>query len=685
MPTVQHREIQGLRALAVLLVLFFHLWPRRLPGGYVGVDVFFVISGFLITSLLLREVDRTGSVRLREFWARRMRRLLPAAFLVLGVSAIGVLLLEPRLVWPQFFRETLAAGLYVENWVLALDSVNYLAATNTPSPAQHYWTLSAEEQFYVVWPLLVLLAIWLAARFAKDRRSTVLSVLAVAVVASFSYSLWITAHDPSWAYFVTPARAWEFGAGALLAFAPVARGRPHLRIALGWTGLVVLVACAFVLDAKTPMPGAAAIVVVVASGAVLWAGAPQASYSHARVLTSGAARWLGDISYSVYLWHWPLIILLPGLTGHALTTLDRLSILMATLGLAALTKAWVEDPVRRAQRFGLARPLVTFSYAGVAAVLLVVLCVVPREAVLHQDARSVAAARDLAKQPPPCFGAAAMDPRAKGCPDHALDDVIVPRPAAAVKDTPQYPVCYARAFTHPAVPCRFGKPGGRLPHVAVVGDSHARVLMSALEPLVDQGRLTADMFVTGECAWSVAPPADTAIGHQCSRWRAQVYPYLEKHAKDYDAILTTARLVTLLGTHETRVRGLSQAWSAVTTQGVPVGVVRDNPGVEDPRDNPNLCLAKVPVARANTSCAFTRAANVDRWFDALSAAQARTPGTTLIDLTDLMCSAEKCPVVIGGVDVYSDGNHLTRTFARTLAPYLYRAMVTGRLIEPQKS
>ena len=163
------REIQGLRAVAVLLVVLFHLWPGRLPGGYIGVDVFFVISGFLITSLLLREVDRSGSVSLGRFWARRMRRLLPASYLVLAVSAVGVLLLEPRLVWHQFFGEILAAGLYVENWALALGSVNYLAAQNTPSPAQHYWTLSVEEQFYLVWPLLVLLALWLAARWSRGR------------------------------------------------------------------------------------------------------------------------------------------------------------------------------------------------------------------------------------------------------------------------------------------------------------------------------------------------------------------------------------------------------------------------------------------------------------------------------------------------------------------------------------
>ena len=206
----------------MLLVVLFHLWPRPVPGGYIGVDVFFVISGFLITSHILREVDRTGSVSLAQFWARRIRRLLPASYLVLVVSAVAVLVFVPRLVWQQFFGEILAAALYVENWTLAFNSVDYLAAENTPSPAQHYWTLSAEEQFYLVWPLLVLLGLWLASdgsgagrrtgglRGAGRRHSSPRSATRCGSPPP----------TPAWAYFVTPARAWEFGAGALLAFAP---------------------------------------------------------------------------------------------------------------------------------------------------------------------------------------------------------------------------------------------------------------------------------------------------------------------------------------------------------------------------------------------------------------------------------------------------------------------------------
>ena len=461
------QEIQGLRALAVVLVVLFHLWPGRVSGGYVGVDVFFVISGFLITAHLLREVDREGSVDLARFWARRMRRLLPAAYVVLLASAVGTLVLVPQLLWRQFLGELTAAALYVENWALAIGSVDYLAADNAPSPAQHYWTLSAEEQFYLVWPLLVLAGLWVAKvasdrrnrREAVDQRRAVFFVLAVTTAASLGYSLWITASNGAWAYFVTPARAWEFGAGALLAFAPAASGvlAPRLRAALGWLALVVLLSSAIVLDESTPMPGTAAIWVVAASAALIWVEAPAVDWAPARLLVTGPARYLGDISYSVYLWHWPLIILLPYVTEHPLTSLDRLSVLLATVGLAALTKRWVEDPVRTGHRFGLPRPRVTFAYAALGAAAVVMVCVVPRLELTRELEATQRAAAQLTEEPPRCFGAAARDPQSQGCPNPDLEGVVVPAPEVVREDYPQYGRCATPAIGEPLEPCRFGQ------------------------------------------------------------------------------------------------------------------------------------------------------------------------------------------------------------------------------------
>ncbi|MFV0252273.1 MAG: acyltransferase family protein, partial [Beutenbergiaceae bacterium] len=232
-------EVQGLRAIAVGVVVLFHLWPLRMPGGYVGVDVFFVISGFLITSHLYREVERTGTVRLLDFWARRIRRLLPASLLVLAVSLVLVLAWVPTTQWLTNARELIASALYVENWALAADAVDYLAEGNQPSVAQHFWSLSVEEQFYLIWPLLMLAALALAVRTGWNRRYAMVAALSLVGGASFVWSIWATSQDRASAYFITPTRVWEFAIGAAIALVPLAPGL-LARVLLGWAGLAAI-------------------------------------------------------------------------------------------------------------------------------------------------------------------------------------------------------------------------------------------------------------------------------------------------------------------------------------------------------------------------------------------------------------------------------------------------------------
>ena len=224
-PVVDRRavrpEIQALRALAVAIVVVCHFWPDVLPGGFVGVDVFFAISGFLITSHLVREVERTGTVSIPGFWARRARRILPAALFVLMVCAAATVAFVPTVHWQQFFTEIRWSALYGENWQLAHTAVDYFAASDGRSPVQHYWSLAAEEQFYLVWPLLIFAA-------AMVHRRAIAVTLAGVTALSFAASISMTSSDPATAYFVTPTRAWEFGLGGLLARRRgPARGRRH--------------------------------------------------------------------------------------------------------------------------------------------------------------------------------------------------------------------------------------------------------------------------------------------------------------------------------------------------------------------------------------------------------------------------------------------------------------------------
>ncbi|BDZ62822.1 hypothetical protein GCM10025873_26130 [Demequina sediminis] len=241
-------DIQALRALAVTLVVVYHLWPTRLTGGYVGVDVFFVISGYLITSHMWREAVETGGIRLGRFWARRARRLLPSALTVLLVTAVASIWLLPAATVGSSLKEILASVFYGENWFLAASSVDYQAAESAASPVRHYWSLSVEEQFYVMLPLLLVGAIWFARRARLPHRRVVMGVIVSAALASFGYGLWLTAVSPA-AYFSTFTRLWEFAFGAVVA---IAVGRVSGRPWIAALGLVLIVGSAVAFDAATP-------------------------------------------------------------------------------------------------------------------------------------------------------------------------------------------------------------------------------------------------------------------------------------------------------------------------------------------------------------------------------------------------------------------------------------------------
>ncbi|WP_431279761.1 acyltransferase family protein [Leifsonia poae] len=365
-------EIQALRAVAVAAVVLYHFWPPVVTGGYVGVDVFFAISGFLITGHLLREVAATDRIGLAQFWARRARRLLPASLLVLLVTAIAVLVWVPSIFWLPFFRETIASALYVENWTLAADSVDYLAANAVPTAVQHYWSLSAEEQFYLIWPLVILAGLWASTRVRRfSRRRVIFVVLSVVTAASLAASVALTTSSPSVAYFITPTRAWEFGLGGLLALAlgtfdegmgrRIGQRIDKVRPILAWAGWIAIAYAVFRFSAATPFPGYTALLPVGGALLVIAAGSPARWWAPTSIVGIRPVQWVGDVSYSIYLWHWPLLIVAPYVVGHAsLTLIEKVALLALTVVLAWATKRWVEDPVRRARLFTARKPRWTF-------------------------------------------------------------------------------------------------------------------------------------------------------------------------------------------------------------------------------------------------------------------------------------------------------------------------------------
>ena len=665
-------EIQALRAVAVLTVVVFHVWPEAMPGGFVGVDVFFAISGFLITAHLLREVQRTGTLSLWQFWARRARRLLPASLLTLFVCAVGTLVLVPQLYWQQFLTEIGTSTAYVQNWQLASDAVDYFAADNRESPVQHFWSLSAEEQFYIVWPLLILVAAWTA-----RRRLAAFVVLSTVTGLSLWYSIAETASNPAAAYFVTPTRAWEFGAGGLLAFAGARSTLPDgVRALLSWAGLAAVVYAAVFYSTETAFPGWAAAVPVAGALAVIHAGLPQARWGPSPLLRLRPAQFVGDISYSVYLWHWPLLIFAPFAFAEMTTTQTRIVVPLATLLLAWATKVLVEDPVRRSAWLS-AQPRMTFACsAGATAVLAVILL----GGTSHVEAQIRAAERQslsLVSTGPKCFGAAARA-GGKPCENPALRRKVVPLPVAA-KDEENAPCPNFRKESAVSV-CEFGAPrDGAQKTVALLGDSHASHWRAALD-LVARRRGWHGLSVTRtSCVFSAATkitPEPTRS--QCLRWVDSVPGFFERHPE-----IDTVFIVGLTGgvvhvpkgrtMFQAKMNGVRRAWQTLPGTVKHVIVIRDTPRITSSTVE---CIddAIAAGARPGIACAVPRKGALDEDPATVAARKEHSPRVQAIDLTSVLCSSRLCYPVIGGALVYKDLHHFTLVFAKTLAAPLERKL-----------
>jgi peptidoglycan/LPS O-acetylase OafA/YrhL len=662
------------------MVVLYHLWPGRLPGGFAGVDVFFVISGFLITSHLLRELASTGRVQLLRFWSRRARRLLPAAYTVIAVSAVALVVWAPELRWSVNFHEMLAASAYFENWQLAHEAVDYLAASNDPSVVQHYWTLSVEEQFYLCWPL-ILLGAWLLARRGRPARFVAV-VIGLLTVASFGYSLWMTTHDAAAAYFVTPVRVWEFGAGALLACA--ARRLPSAGEAtawwslLSWGGVAALLATAFTYSGTTPFPGWAALLPAAGAAAVIAAGMPAGRLSPAWLMRLGPVQWLGGISYALYLWHWPLLVLGPDILGHPLGPIDRVGVLALTLVLAWLSTRFLEHPFRAWHPITTLRPAAVIGATVLVAGTMVGGTLTGSHAAEVRIASEQASAQRIVASTPPCLGAAAMAP-GHPCANPGLSHLMVPAPAAAQIDVPNYPGCFDNYDDDGLLDCSFGDLSDQaIPHVALIGDSHAQMYLPELVQLAQEGRITVQAQLKAACPWEAPPAARAgAYGPGCASFRQKVAGWIRQQTPGLDVIITGARFDDLPGTPGQQAHDIAAAWDVANAAGVPVIGVVDNPYRPD---DPTACLADVdPHSLTAGTCAAPRGTTLARPEPTRRAAQLADDGRA-VDLTDLYCGPRWCPAVIGGITVYRDISHITTTYARTLTPYLWRRLkATGLL------
>ncbi|GAB2466734.1 peptidoglycan/LPS O-acetylase OafA/YrhL [Conyzicola lurida] len=664
-------DLQALRAVAVLAVIVNHMWPDVLPGGYIGVDVFFVISGYLITSHLLRESRSTGKIRLGAFWARRARRLLPAALLVLAVCAVFTVIRLPMPVWENSLYQIGAAAVYVLNWLLASNSLDYFAQGDAQTVVTHYWSLSVEEQFYLVWPLILLVVAWLTFRRAKR---TQVVVTAVAFAGIFLLSLaWATygiSHTPAATYFQTTARAWEFAAGGLIALLPVFSEVIRRRlIPLVWVGWALILGSTVLFDGQSGVPGPAALIPVVGVALVIAIGEVDHAWSPKQLTEFRPVQIVGDVSYAAYLWHWPLIVAAPWVLHRAISDQDKFTILAITFILALLTKRFVEDPVRLGP---LARVRPRWILVMTVAAMAVVLIPTAAGVYTLRD-RGASVAAELAaesRDPGECFGAQAELGTADCSDSRELADrsyLLASGQFNLISSTTGGTVCDDIPIDNGVLrSCSFGEPEGEQSlDIAIVGDSHAEMWSGALDTIASVHDARIHTFLKGGCAATadlavaaaVSSPEEVAA---CKIWRPAMIPMIAEDP-DIDVVITTARanIYTSGGQPDTG-EGYVEAWNTWLDAGKHVIVIADTPAfsttaagcvAETQSSSTDECTMPIDGVRAETGLS-------------LAAESMDNENFSYVNFESVFCDTV-CYPVVGGIPAFFDSNHLSEYLTRS--------------------
>ncbi|WP_043679594.1 acyltransferase family protein [Streptomyces xylophagus] len=660
-------DIQGLRGLAVTLVVLAHAGVPYVAGGYVGVDVFFVISGFLITAGLLRETDRSGSLSLRRFYARRAVRILPLATLVSLATIVGCRLFASKIRYAEFMHDALAGALYFVNVDLARSGTDYLREGSSPSPFQHLWSLSVEEQFYLLWPVLLLVS-W------KLIRRPWLRALPLGVLCLVSYVLGVreTGASPSWAYFGPHTRLWELGVGALLAFGAGALDRlPRQLAAAGvWLGLAGIAAAATLYDDDTPFPGHFALLPVLGAALVIAGGCRAGSPSApSRLVGVRPAAWLGDLSYGWYLWHWPLLVIGPVALERAAGLRLNLALCAAALVLAWLSLRLLENPVRFSgalrQRPTVAVALGLGLSATVVSVAVVSTSFPPP---ITSAVRVPGLATALSTAPDPQARLAGL----LATPATALPRNLSPELTAikAKRSAIYHDSCHVNYVDNRSPACVYGDPSSTKV-VVLYGDSHAAQWFPALEQLSRQHGWKLVSLTKSSCKTA---DITTVNGHgpyaSCDTWRKDA---LERITELHPMLVvaTSSEVATPLKPMTDPLRdwtaGYTRVYERLTRSADHVAVLLDTPW---PQGDPLECASTHPL-RLEKCEPDQRDATKDATLREANRQGALRAGATVIDPKPWLCPRSgNCPVVVGDTFVYRDDSHMAETYAEALTPVL---------------
>lgn len=694
-------DVEGLRAIAVIAVVLFHMKVAGFEGGFVGVDVFFVVSGFLITQLLLRELETSGTVSLHDFWARRARRLLPASCLVLVVTVIASRFMLAPSMLRDVGRDAIAAGAFVINFVFANrlgDYFNAQLGDLTPSPLLHFWSLAVEEQFYLLWPAtLLLVARWLP-RPAAFRRN-LLAVIALISVASLAASVWMTANEPTWAFYLLPARAVELLAGAALALAGtgVRLVDARFRAVLGWFGVVGVLYAVLAYDESVAFPGIAAMLPVLATVLIVAAGGFEPfRFGPGVVLGLAPMQWIGRHSYAIYLWHWPALVLSEAQWGP-LSMAQRTLVVAVALALSVASKALVEDPVRMSEGLSRFPGRSVVLGLGLSALAILVgassLLFSPAldsgetaeapELILigSEEAQSDAEATDVsdttvADLPPVVPTADQLLATLVAANREVLDEALLatdvpgnlrPSIGDVYDDRPAvYPDgCVNEGVDDELRDCRYGDVGARRT-VVLYGDSHAAQWAPVFDEIALDIGYELIVLTKGGCPTADVSIATNTLGRTCPVWRDRVVDFI---AGQQPTMVVVTAWHEYDNDDDEWSGGLESTLSRIAPNTANLIVLADTPGAAA---DPQQCLSSNRTSMQNCSNRRERAVETGR-IEVERAAAARF-GATFVDPSDWFCTDDRCPMTLGDVLLFRDADHITTTGADWFAPLLEAAI-----------
>jgi peptidoglycan/LPS O-acetylase OafA/YrhL len=605
-------QIQALRALAAILVFLFH--ANLVGGGYIGVDIFYVISGYLITGLIVREIEQSGGVNFKAFYQRRIKRLLPTSFSVLMITALVSWYLYPGTMREELGKDILAASVYVSNFLFAFWQMDYQNLNAIPPVVIHFWSLAVEEQFYLFWPIVVLLA------FRAGGRKRLFQIIALITCASFLFSLYLTTTSPIWAFYSLPTRAWELGIGALLLAIP---SKYRLSVFYPWAALTAIVYATFFYTDKTPFPGTAAIAPVLGTAAAI---ASISSWPRILNLLSNlrVIQWLGEISYPLYLWHWPLLVIPMVYLGRGLHIYERAIAIITTLILADLTHRFIEQPLRH----------ITLSPRKLISGALIATFLATTTGVAISWSANNTITLSTGQQ-------------------YSLEQ-IMEKPKVYLDD------CHVNNGETVSGECAYGPASPT--KVVLFGDSHAAQWMPVLEKLAFEKNFQLISLTKSACPGPAVVKVETGAykNADCSQWRKNSIARI-KSLKPMAVLVSGMQHFEMPSGYSSRAEwwreGEAATYDALLGASKHLIYISDTPHPQ--RDIPS-CIA---------------AGRIDKCNSTEPSEAIFSPGWQQINPTSWFC-AQRCPAIIDGVVVYRDASHISVLGSELVKPQLLSTLIS---------